>query len=52
MKSFLKVCEETSKRLGRPLEQKEVSFLQWIHKRYEEEQKGMSKTFERIDRLP
>ena len=37
MKSFLEVCENTRKKLGRELCEKEIKFLQWTQKRYEQE---------------
>ena len=38
MRSFLQVCEDTRKKLGRQLQEDEVKFLQWMYKRYIEEQ--------------
>lgn len=42
MESFLKVCEETRKKLGRQLQEEEIEFLQWVYERYEEEQRSLS----------
>jgi len=38
LKTFYEVCEDTKEKLGRPLKDKEVQFLQWLYKRYEKEQ--------------
>lgn len=38
MESFLKVCEDTKRKLGRQLQDKEVVFLQWMYEKYEKEQ--------------
>ncbi|CDQ38252.1 MULTISPECIES: hypothetical protein [Virgibacillus] len=38
MVSFLQVCDDTEKKLGRKLQEKEIQFLQWVYKRYIEEQ--------------
>jgi len=37
MKSFLELCEETTNKLGRRLQKREISFLQWMFERYQEE---------------
>ena len=38
MKSFLEVCGDTRKKLGRELQKNEIDFLQWLYMRYEEEE--------------
>ncbi len=38
MESFLKVCEDTRKKLGRQLQGKEKEFLQWMYDNYKKEQ--------------
>ena len=44
MKSFLEVCGDTRKKLGRELQKREIDFLQWMYMRYkEEEQKDNEK---------
>jgi len=47
MKSFLEVCEYTRKKLGRELCEKEIKFLQWTQKRYEQE---IQESEERLDK--
>ncbi|WP_176448477.1 hypothetical protein [Lentibacillus sp. CBA3610] len=43
MESFLQVRKTTEEQLGRELHENELVFLQWVYKRYtEEEQKGVS----------
>ncbi|HLR63673.1 MAG TPA: hypothetical protein VK097_14770 [Lentibacillus sp.] len=37
MESFLQVRESTEKQLGRELYERELVFLQWVYKRYTEE---------------
>lgn len=39
MGSFLKVLEDTKEKLGRPLQKKEIEFLQWVYDRHKEEQR-------------
>lgn len=46
MKSFLEVCENTREKLGRELCEKEIEFLQWTHKRYEQEIQESEKRIE------
>lgn len=41
MESFLKVCQDTTKKLGRKLQEEELEFLQWVYERYEEENKSI-----------
>lgn len=43
MISFFEVCENTREKLGRELCEKEKEFLQWMHKRYEQELKKVEK---------
>ncbi|MBY7144778.1 hypothetical protein KFZ56_17295 [Virgibacillus sp. NKC19-3] len=38
MKSFLEVCEDTTEKLNRQLQENEVEFLRWMYSRYTEEQ--------------
>lgn len=42
MESFLEVCEDTSKKLGRKLQEEELKFLQWVYERYKQEQRSHS----------
>lgn len=37
MNDFEKLCFDTSVELGRALNEKEVDFLRWVHKRHLEE---------------
>ncbi|SET75614.1 hypothetical protein SAMN05216389_12516 [Oceanobacillus limi] len=39
MKSFLQLCRDTEKKLGRKLLEQEVEFLQWVSERYIEEER-------------
>ncbi|GAA0425280.1 MULTISPECIES: hypothetical protein [Virgibacillus] len=38
MVSFLEICKDMEKKLGRKLQDNEIRFLQWMYKRYKEEQ--------------
>ncbi|SHG68435.1 hypothetical protein [Ornithinibacillus halophilus] len=38
MNSFLRICSDTEKNLGRKLNQDELIFLRWVFKRFTEEQ--------------
>jgi len=40
MKSFPEIHKETAMKLGRPLEEREINFLKWLHERYKQEHKG------------
>ncbi|MEW9676351.1 hypothetical protein ABRT01_09250 [Lentibacillus sp. L22] len=46
MGSFSQVCKDTQEKLGRPLQKREIKFLQWVFDRYtkEEQQKEKEKT--------
>lgn len=34
MRSFTHLCKDTSKQLGRELEQREIDFLYWLHDKH------------------
>ncbi|WP_010648443.1 hypothetical protein [Oceanobacillus massiliensis] len=38
MKSFFQICNSTTEKLGRKLQEDEVKFLQWMYERYTKEQ--------------
>jgi len=38
MKSFFQICNETTEKLGRKLQDEEIKFLQWMYERYTVEQ--------------
>ncbi|WP_199860683.1 hypothetical protein [Oceanobacillus damuensis] len=38
MKSFYLLCHGTTDKLGRKLREEEIRFLQWMYKRYTEEE--------------
>lgn len=38
MNSLLEMYESNQKKLGRSLDEKEIEFLKWVHKRYTAEQ--------------
>lgn len=39
IESFLKVLQDTEGKLGRQLQDEEFKFLQWVYKRYTDEEK-------------
>lgn len=43
MKSFFEVCKNTREKLGRELCEREIGFLQWTYKRYEQELQKIEK---------
>lgn len=37
MEDFLQLCEDTKKKLGRQLQEKEKEFLTWVYESHEQE---------------
>ncbi|BAC14985.1 hypothetical protein [Oceanobacillus iheyensis HTE831] len=38
MQSFFQICNDTTEKLGRRLQDEEIRFLQWMYERYTVEQ--------------